>query len=215
MKNCLRFFLISVLAVISVLVGNVSYADTYHTATFTGGIFGGTANVKDPFTSVLTPGGSISGNFVIDDSLIPAPGSGYVNVFFSSFPDSAYIPSATAFTVDLGPSSLTFTFADAIQNSGAIQYYNGQFKGFFFDTDFTFTDGNPYRLDIQGGTWNISRLNEIGGWAVEYKVNGYIGGMTPGDVYAPGPPVATPEPATLFLLGLGVLGVAGIRKFRK
>ena len=195
-------------------------ADTYHTATFTGNINPGSANVKAPFNSVLTQGGPISGSFVIDDNLIPLPGSGFVNVFFSSFPDIALIPAATAFTIDLGVPALTFTLADAIQNSGAIQFNNGQFRGFFFVADFIFTDNKPYRFDDQGGTWSIKLLDQIGGSPVPLtsaKVSGVITGMTIGQVYNPTvlPPI--PEPSTMILLGSGLLVFAGYgrKKFFK
>jgi hypothetical protein len=192
------------------------FADTYHLDTFTGNISPGSANVKAPFNSVLTQGGPISGSFIMDDSLIPASGSGWVNVFFSSFPDIAKIPEVTAFTINLGTSSLTFTLADAIQGSGAIQFYNGMFRGFFFDADFMFTDNNPYRFDDQGGTWSIKLLDQLGGNPISgNEVGGSISGMTLGDPYELNPPASVPLPATMYLLGFGMIGFAGMRyKFR-
>jgi hypothetical protein len=185
-------------------------------ATFTGHINSGNANVRAPFNSVLTQGGPISGSFVIDDNLIPALNSGFMNVPFSSFSDIANIPAATAFTIDLGTPSLIFTLADAIQNSGAIQFNNGQFVGFFFDADFMFTDNKPYRFDDQGGTWRIILIDQLGGSQVPLsgnKVNGHIDGMTIGEVYNPTSPIpAIPEPSTLLLLGSGLVGLLGFRK---
>ena len=164
--------------------------------------------------ATFTQGGPISGNFVIDDNLIPASNSGFVNVFFSNFPDIATIPSATAFTIDLGANSLVFTLADAIQNSGAIQFNNGNFVGFFFDTDFMF-DNMPYRFDDQGGSWNIKLLDQLGGSPVPLtsaKVNGRIDGMALGEVYNPTPSV--PEPSTFLLLGAGLGGLALLKRKR-
>lgn len=220
MKSLYRFFVITAfVAAMVVAVSIPVFADTYHTATFAGNINGGSANCKAPFNSVITQGGPISGSFVMDDNLIPASNSGWVNVFFSSFPDIVNIPYATAFTINLGTPSLTFTLADAIQNSGAIQFYNGSFRGFFFATDFMFTDNNPYRFDDQGGTWSIKLLDQLGGSPVPLtsaKVNGVITGMTIGAVYEPTPPPPVPEPAAMLLLGLGLAGLAGVRgKFQK
>lgn len=214
MKLSSRGCIIAVFAAMLVLVANLpAFADTYFTADIIGAISSGTSNVKTPFTSILTQGDPISGSFVYDANLIPAAGSGFQNVYFSSFPDIAKISAATAFTINLGNAAVTFTLADAIQNSGAIQYNNGQFVGFFFDADFTYA-GNPYRFDDQGGSWSIKLLDHIGGSPVPLtsaKVNGHITGLG-----TPQPFTPVPVPPTVLLLGSGLVGMVGLRrKFKK
>lgn len=135
MEKKLKFCAIAAFATMLIVVANgFAIADTYHTATFSGRLFS-SPNVKAPFTSELSPGGTVTGSFVIDDSLIPGSGTGFVNVGVASFPDITKIPFTLAFTINLGAADLTFDLADAIQNSGAIQFNHGNFVGFFFDTD--------------------------------------------------------------------------------
>jgi hypothetical protein len=83
-----------------------TFADTYHTANFSGQL-GSSPNIKPPFAgNGFNPGGAVTGSFVYDDNLIPSSGTGAFNVFFSSFPDLAQIPSTTAFDLSVG--GLTF-----------------------------------------------------------------------------------------------------------
>jgi hypothetical protein len=188
--------------------------DSYHSATFSGQIAGGNANVKAPFAgNGFTQGGPITGNFVYDDNLIPSSGSGFVNVFFSSFPDIAQIPPATAFSLSIG--GLTFDLADAETpmfgtQEAAIQYNNGNFNGFFYISDFLF-QGNPYELSLQGGTLAIVPL--VGGFpGFNSLVNGHlnIGNNSLADisVFTPTSPIApTPETSSVALWGISLIGI--------
>jgi hypothetical protein len=54
---------------------------------------------------------------VFDNNLVPGPGTGFVNVFFSTFPDIAQIPSSSALNLPLGGLP-AFTLANAQNQFG-------------------------------------------------------------------------------------------------
>jgi hypothetical protein len=188
-------------------------ADTYKSANFSGQIAGGGANVQPPFTSVLTPGEPFGGSLVFDENLVPAAGSGFVNVFFSDFPDIGTIPPATALTFTLGGLP-AFTLADAVTppfgtQEAAIQYNNGNFNGLFYISDFTF-DGAPYELSIQGGTLSIVPIVN-GNPTFSSLVNGSLNfSLTNEQPFTP-PVAVVPGPSTWteLLVGFVLLGTVG------
>jgi hypothetical protein len=203
-----NYFAALSLAVTIIISAVPSFADTYNMATFTGGIYGGNANAQAPFSPSINQGGAISGSFIIDTTQTPGAGSGYVNNFFSGFPDIASIPATSAFSINLGAANLIFSLADALSGAAAIQFNNGTFNGFFYDTNFTYTDGRAYDFSIQGKTWNISYIDPASGYPSQQYVSGYINGMTLGDRFTPVVPGApVPEPSTIFLLGAGLAGL--------
>jgi hypothetical protein len=201
-----------------ILLPLAALADTYHSANFSGQL-GSSPNIQPPFAgNGFDPGGAVTGSFVYDDNLIPAAGSGFVNVFFSNFPDIAQIPAATAFTISLG--GLSFGLGDAGTpmfgtQEAAIQYNNGAFNGFFYISDFMFA-GNPYELSIQGGTIAIYPI--MGGLpGFNSLVNGTLnigtGNLNGIMVYIPAqPPPPVPEPATCELLGISLLALLPIAR---
>jgi hypothetical protein len=188
-------------------------ADTLYTADFSGGILYPSIGAPfDGLCSASPPCGMVSGSFVYDADQIPAAGSGFYNVFFSGIPGSASIPSSTTFNISLG-TNLAFTLADAVPSSGAIQYNNGDFMGFFYVADFGYM-GSNYELNDQGGVFSIYLLDSMGdetNVVASGYINSSLANVTP---YSPAPPSETPEPGTLVLLGTGALGLAAVVRHR-
>jgi hypothetical protein len=194
------------------LTANVASADVYTSANFSGGIFGGGANVKSPFIGTITPGSSFSGGLVFDNAKIPAAGSGFVNVGFGSFPDIASIPAATAFHFSIG--SLSFNLNN--DPLAAIQYNNGKFNGFAAHDLFSFS-GSQYDLSIQGGTFSIFLApggNDTGGPLVNGFINIGNASLTGQTPFTPAVAGAVPEPSTWAMMILGFAGV-GFMAYRR
>ncbi|AJA09200.1 Putative secreted protein [Sphingopyxis fribergensis] len=196
-------------ALLVMLFAAPAQADTYTQANFSSGIFGGDANVRDPLLNPYFPSDPFSGSFVYDNNLVPAAGTGFVNVMINSYPDIAAISAADAFKFDFG--SYVFTLAD--DPLAMIQYNNGQFNGFVFNTTFAF-EGANYLFNLNGGTLTVrSEADPFG----QPYINGYTnignGSLTGQTAYTPStaPPVgAVPEPSTwaMMLLGFGFVGYA-------
>jgi len=211
-----------VIVLLSGLGVSPAAADTYIKANFSGGIFGGGANVKAPFSgNGFTQGQTFTGSFVFDNALVPAGGSGFVNVFQQSFPDIANIPAADAFTFNFGPYTLAASDnIDALLPLG-IQYNNGHFNGFVFISDFLF-QGNYYQLNLSGGSLSVNALDGVpnpydqhGYPTGSSLINGYINigdvsltSLTPYTPITPPPPPVVPEPASwlMMLAGFALTG---------
>jgi hypothetical protein len=198
-------------ALLTLAAGPPAWAGPYHSADFADHL-NSAPNIWSPFSGVLHTGGGITGNFVFDDNLVPAARSGFVDVSFSSFPDIAHIPGATAFRINLG-GGIDLTLTDAVMGQAAIQYKHGHFNGFFFEGNFTF-HGHPYDLEIRGSVFDITAADAGTGFPTGQKlVNGALNignqDLTNFHLFTPPLLTAAPEPASLTLLGLGSLGLLG------
>ncbi len=215
----MRLISIIFTSLIGFMTPGLALGDTYETANFGFGIFGGDANQSSPFAGVVASwpsGGAFTGSLVIDDNLLPGPTSGYVNVFFYQYPDIAWIPPATALNIPLG-SLPPFTLADAVgtgfAQEAAAQFYNGQFAGLFYISDFTY-GGSPFELQIQGGSLSIYQL--VGGVPTGSSLaNGYVDwGLSNRAPYTP-PTPTVPEPSTWVLLTIGLAATGAVRALRR
>jgi hypothetical protein len=192
----------------------IALADTYTSANFSGSINPGGANVKAPFSgNGFVQSDPFSGSFIFDN-LVPA--SGTVNVPFSSFPDIAVIPNASAFSLTFD--SLSFNLGDDLNNElpAGIQYKNGVFNGFEFIADFLFQsteyqfriDGPVITVKLLDGIPNAFDLNgfPIGGSLINARVN-VLAGLTNEAPFVPvpGPIVGAGLPGVVLACG-GLLG---------
>ena len=137
---------------------DVFAASTYHTTNFAGTFNSGNANVQAPFDTVCTQGGPFSGSFVYCDQLVPAAGSGTINVAVSSYPDIGFIPSTTAFHCHLG-TGLDFYYAGL--SGTLIQYNNGVFAGIVYSQNFNFS-GSQWQIQMGGSNFLIYKTDGSG-----------------------------------------------------
>jgi hypothetical protein len=188
-----------------------------------GDFSGGTLTLKGPafnaccstpFGGITYRGPNISGSFIYDPSLIPASGTGFVNVPLP-FPDE------DAFHLVMGdlvsPAPFIFTAAMALPGTAAqVQYNNGVFNGFSYFSAFFYNE-HEYQLDMQGGIWTIyDRANGVENLS-NIAASGYvnIGNQNVTNVHEYVSVTATPEPASLVLLATGLLGVFGVMQRKR
>jgi hypothetical protein len=183
-----------------------------------GDFSGGTLTLKGPafnaccstpFGGITYRGPNISGSFIYDPSLIPASGTGFVNVPLPvTDPDAFHLVMGDL----VSPAPFIFTAAMALPTTVAqVQYNNGAFKGFSYFSAF-FYNAHEYQLDIQGGIWTIyDRANGVENLS-NIAASGYInvGNANVTNVRPFEAVTAAPEPASLVLLATGLLGVFGV-----
>lgn len=206
----------------ALLIPSLATADVYTLANFSGGIFGGNANVSSPFSGAgFFPGQTLSGSFVYDNNKLPGSTGAFVNTPYSSFPEIGQIPAATAFQLNFGP--LVFDLSDAAFPA-AIQYNpTGKFNGFSYVSNFDFMGGD-YQLQINGGILGVVQVtNGVPGF--QNLINGYINigdAAVMGKMLYTPPPIGggdpgaggVPEPASwaLMIAGFGGIGAVLRRK---
>jgi hypothetical protein len=190
-------------------------APIYMTADFSGGILatGGLASslgLQQTSTCSGCAAGSVSGNVLFDQSLIPGSGTGTVNIELAAVADAS---SSTIFGMEFGSIPLEFEFGDAdILGGPSIQFQNGVFNGFFFVKDFV-VNGKTYELNMQGASWTMNWLKNNS--SSQLVASGYLNvgnqGLTNQTYFDPIPaqlPSGTvPEPTVLALVMIGALGI--------
>ena len=192
-------------------------ADVYMTANFSGSINPGNANVKAPFSgNGFVQSDPLSGSFVFDSSLIPAAGSGFVNIFYPSFPDIGAIAPATAFNITLD--GLSFDLSNNVNSliSPGIQYKDGVFNGFEFVTNFAF-QSKDYQFRIDGTAITVKLVDLGTGFTTGSSlINAHINlGLTDVAHFDPNAVTpAVPEPSTWAMMILGFAGV-GFMTYRR
>jgi hypothetical protein len=215
--------LLSVTAFFGILLTAISPAQAIPistTADFSGGILtvtglGNSLGLQQTNTCSGCAAGSVSGHVLFDKSLIPASGTGIVNIALASVTGAS---NDSIFHIVVGSEPLGFEFGDPnVLGGPSIQFNNGVFNGFFLVEDFV-ANGKSYELSMQGSTWNINWLKNNS--SSDLVASGYVtvgaAGLTNQASLYPSlpelPASTVPEPTTLALLGLGLWGIVMTRR---
>jgi hypothetical protein len=215
--------LLSVTVVSGILLIAISPAQAipiYTTADFSGGVstvtgLGNSMGFQQTSTCSGCAAGSVSGHVLFDTSLIPASGTGTVNIALASVTGAS---NDAIFDIILGSKPLGFEFGDTNVISGpSIQFQNGVFNGFSLVEDFVVSE-KSYEFSMQGSTWTINWLKNNS--TSDLVASGYVTIGAAGlinQAHLPpslpeSPATTVPEPTTLALLGLGLWGIVITRR---
>jgi hypothetical protein len=207
------------IALITCVAPQLSFADTYTEANFTGAIEPGNANAQPPFSTAGfsgAPSSLITGTFIFDDNEVPGAGSGFDNVAIpsgSGFPTASFNLTITA----ANSNTLNFNLGNELSSAqggldAAVQYDNGNFNGFSYVSDFAYS-GSEYQFLISGGTISIFQLVNgapTGGQLLSAFINIGNSALTGETKFTPPAPVPLPPS-----LGLLVAGIAGLLLWRR
>ncbi|SET63974.1 PEP-CTERM protein-sorting domain-containing protein [Nitrosospira multiformis] len=206
-------------------ISAVQATPIYMTADFSGGILttDGLANslgLQQTSTCSGCAAGSVSGNVLFDQSLIPGSGTGTVTIALAAVTGAS---NSTIFDIDFGSRPLGFEFGDGdVLGGPSIQFNNGVFNGFFFVKDFV-VDGKTYEINMQGANWTMNWLKSNS--SSQLVASGYLNvgnqGLTSQTYFEPSLPAAelpnntVSEPTVLALVMVGMLGIFMTRRHKQ
>jgi hypothetical protein len=117
------------------------------------------------------------------------------------------VDDSAIFQLDIG--DFRWNLGDVnVLGGPAIQYKNGVFNGLFFAETFKYLNDVSLTINVQGP--NFTLKNQSGGTLFSGKLNVGANGLADLHEFTPGTTV--PEPASLALFGLGLVGLGVLRR---
>lgn len=215
-----KFFSVVIMLGLTLAVRPGHATPIYITADFSGGIstvtgLGNSLGLQQTSTCSGCAAGSVGGHVSFDKNLIPASGTGTVNIALTSVAGAS---NDSVFNIMFGSAPLGFEFGDPhVLGGPSIQFKNGVFNGFIFVEDFV-VNGKTYELSMQGGSWTMNWLKSNS--SSDLVASGYLTtgsqGLTNQVDFNPIQPqlpaTAIPEPTSLALIGLGLSCLVWMRR---